>query len=245
MNFDDGGADKNGDFAQSRFVSIINNTPAQTIYLHSIYRLFPILSTVLRGCAEWEIEGNAVVVQLITTPIGCGYNWHSTVSKHPRLGVCLNQETDGTYNEMAARVYIGPNQPLGAIISADWYNTHQTVDCTVQFEPIDNPCILAATIDCFKERHLLVYSVLEVTLNYLQCQFVYIPRPGRMSIVRSYVPYSEIAVCDNNTVAFSIPLHIETATREFQARFTLVLCDHAYQAVRHARYRLFPILSTP
>jgi hypothetical protein len=47
------------------------------------YRLFPILSTPLRGCAEWEIEGNAVVVQLITTPKGCGYNWHSTV------GVCL------------------------------------------------------------------------------------------------------------------------------------------------------------
>ncbi len=45
----------------------------------NLYRLFHILSTVLRGCAEWETEGNAVVVQLITTPKGCGYNWHSTV----------------------------------------------------------------------------------------------------------------------------------------------------------------------
>jgi hypothetical protein len=32
------------------------------------------------GCAELETEGKAVVVQGNHTPLGCGYNWHSTVS---------------------------------------------------------------------------------------------------------------------------------------------------------------------
>ena len=52
----------------SRLYIFVDLLPSVSNYKHTPF-----------GCAELETEGSAVVDQLITTPKGCGYNWHSTV----------------------------------------------------------------------------------------------------------------------------------------------------------------------
>jgi hypothetical protein len=64
------------------------------------------------GCAELETEGNAVVDQLITTPKGCGYNWHSTVRDNLDQNEMYFVEYKDAPGSSIPGIFIGVQEPI-------------------------------------------------------------------------------------------------------------------------------------
>ena len=123
--------------------------------------------------------------------------------------------------------YIGPCRPIRPLVSKDWYNIAESLDGEGIFKPIDNPCIISGTIEYFNQRYVCIYNKITMTQNMLQCEFVY-ELEGRATLLRSYIPYSEIWVCGGYTIGFSIQLHLKQLSRASQAKVQLELCRHTY-----------------